>query len=579
MTCSRRSGHTRSASGGGAEGDFHDEAPHPDAAQHRRWIATRLLANRHSYWLRRRASPSSVPDRPGYAVIVKGALDPALVFIGFMAAGKSRAARAAGVAGLETLDTDLALEAELGMPVGDFFDRHGEAEFRRRETALAVAALERAHGSAIALGGGAVLSEAVRAALARHVCVWIKPPPEELWRRAEGSARPLARERGTFERLYREREPLYRELADAVLLSADAVPRALDSLRALADTRPGRLIWAESASGDYPAWVGEGMLSRAPWPAPGGRFCVTDSTVAGLYRDSVEPLSALIAVEPGEQAKTLAGAERVLRELARAGMSRRDHVVALGGGVIGDLAGFCAATYQRGVAVVQVPTTLLAQVDSAYGGKTGVDLPEAKNYVGAYHLPAGVIADTATLRSLPREELAAGFVELLKTALIAGGETWRRARSLDPKDPEGFTDAVFDCAVTKVEVVAADERDAGRRAILNLGHTVGHAIEAASGYARYRHGEAVGLGLLAALRLSAAEDLRAELAAILERHGLPTGLEEEPSTEAILEALERDKKRGARGVEFVLLERPGTPLVGQPLDPASVRSAVEELRT
>jgi shikimate kinase/3-dehydroquinate synthase len=506
------------------------------------------------------------------------ALEPALVFIGFMGAGKSRAVRAARVAGLVTADTDLALERELGMSIAEFFAVHGEAEFRSREAALAVDVLERADGGALALGGGAVLSEAVREALARHVCVWIKPPLEELWRRAQDSARPLARDLQTFERLYAEREPLYRELAGAVLLSADAVPRALGSLRALGDARPGRLLWAQSDSGDYPAWVGEGMLSRAPWPAAGRRFCVSDSTVAGLYRESVDPLAALIEVEPGESAKTLSEAERVMRELARAGMTRGDHLVALGGGVVGDLAGFCAAIYQRGVPVVQVPTTLLAQVDSAFGGKTGVDLPEGKNYVGAYHLPAGVIADTATLHSLPREELAAGFVELLKTALIAGGSAWRRARSLDPLDPRRLIDAVFDCAVTKVEVVAADERDTGRRAVLNLGHTVGHAIEAASGYERYRHGEAVGLGLLAALRLSGADELRGELAAILERHGLPTGLDGDPSTDAILEALERDKKRGAGGVEFVLLERPGAPLIGQALDPASVRHAVEELR-
>jgi shikimate kinase/3-dehydroquinate synthase len=286
----------------------------------------------------------------------------------------------------------------------------------------------------------------------------------------------------------------------------------------------------------------------------------------------------MVVVEPGEGAKTLAEVERVMRELARAGMTRSDHLVALGGGVVGDLAGFCAATYQRGVPVVQVPTTLLAQVDSAYGGKTGVDLPEAKNYVGAYHLPAGVLSDTATLRSLPREELAAGFVEALKTALIAGGEAWRRVRSLDPSDVEGLAETIFDCAVTKVEVVCADERDSGRRAVLNLGHTVGHAIEAAGGYSGYRHGEAVGLGLLAALRLSGADELRDEVARILERNGLPTALDTEPGTDAILEAVERDKKRGERGVEFVLLERPGAPLVGQAIDPASVRNAVEELR-
>ena len=189
------------------------------------------------------------------------------------------------------------------------------------------------------------------------------------------------------------------------------------------------------------------------------------------------------------------------RELRTAGMTRADHVVALGGGVVGDLAGFCAATYQRGVPVVQVPTTLVAQVDSAYGGKTGVDLPQAKNYVGAYHQPAGVLVDPDTLATLPAAELAAGWVEVLKTALIAGGALWERVAAGAEVDER----TILACARTKLAVVAADERDAGRRQVLNLGHTVGHAIETATGYARYRHGEAVGLGLLAALRLSGQE--------------------------------------------------------------------------
>ena len=221
----------------------------------------------------------------------------------------------------------------------------------------------------------------------------------------------------------------------------------------------------------------------------------------------------------------MAEAERVLRDLARRGMTREDHVVALGGGVVGDLAGFCAHTYQRGVAVVQVPTTLVAQVDSAYGGKTGVDLPEGKNYAGAYHLPAAVLADTGALATLPREELAAGFVEVLKTGLLAGGALWERVRRSRRSIPTDLDEVVFACARYKCEVVAEDERDAGRRAVLNLGHTVGHAIEAASGYARYRHGEAVGLGLLATLRLSEAPALRDEVKAILSRNGLPVSLD------------------------------------------------------
>jgi shikimate kinase/3-dehydroquinate synthase len=287
-----------------------------------------------------------------------------------------------------------------------------------------------------------------------------------------------------------------------------------------------------------------------------------------------------VAVPPGEGAKTLGEAERVMRELARAGMTRQDHVVALGGGVVGDLAGFCAASYGRGVDVVHMPTTLLAQVDSAYGGKTGVDLPEGKNLVGAYHQPAAVFADSATLATLPAEEAAAGFVEVLKTALLAGGGLWERVRVMGPevlKDEAELTDVVFACARHKCAVVAADERDSGLRESLNLGHTVGHGIEAATGYERYRHGEAVGLGLLAALRLSDAEDLRSEVGEALERFGLPVWLDESVEVDAVLEAVGRDKKRTAAGVGFVLLSEPGEPRTGQVEDAARVLEAVEEL--
>jgi shikimate kinase/3-dehydroquinate synthase len=255
-------------------------------------------------------------------------------------------------------------------------------------------------------------------------------------------------------------------------------------------------------------------------------------------------------------------------------MTREDVVVALGGGVVGDLAGFCAATYQRGVRYVQVPTTLVAQVDSAYGGKTGVDLAEAKNYVGAFHQPSAVIADTATLDTLPEAELAAGYAEVLKTALIAGGDLWERVRAgADPSDPA----VISACVRTKLRIVARDERDSGVRQALNLGHTVGHAIEAATGYAAYRHGEAVALGLLAALRLSDLDELRREVAQLLCGRGLPTRLEH-ADPDAVVMATARDKKRvGSGEVPFVLLERPGVPRAGCPVAPRDLVAAVREL--
>jgi shikimate kinase / 3-dehydroquinate synthase len=279
-----------------------------------------------------------------------------------------------------------------------------------------------------------------------------------------------------------------------------------------------------------------------------------------------------VTVPAGEVAKTLGTAERVWQELARIGMTRDDRVVALGGGVVGDLAGFCAATYQRGVAVVHLPTTLVAQVDSAYGGKTGIDLPAAKNYVGAYHQPSAVIADVATLATLPDRERAAGYAEVVKTALIAGGELWRRVAAGEPVDES----TILACVRTKLAVVARDERDAGPRQVLNLGHTVGHAIETATGYRRYRHGEAVALGLLAALRLSGAGDLREQVRGLLEAAGLPTGMDG-VSPDAVLEAVGRDKKRRGATVPFVLVESPGDVRPGQQVADRDLRAAVEEL--
>jgi 3-dehydroquinate synthase len=507
-------------------------------------------------------------------------LKPAVVFIGFMGAGKSTALAAAREAGMETTEIDALMERELGMPIAAAFERDGEEAFRGREADVVGELLETTDGGAIALGGGSVLSERIRAALDRHIVVLLEIDAEEAWRRIAHTDRPLAKSAEDVSRLLDVRLPLYERLADAVVPATDrgAAGRALPSIRALEELPDRtRMLWASSQSGDYPVFVGAGILDAGWWPLASRRFLVTDTNVGARYAERIGQLAARVEVEPGEGSKTMAEAERVLRELARAGMTREDHLVAVGGGVVGDLAGFCAHTYQRGVPAVQVPTTLVAQVDSAYGGKTGVDLPEGKNYVGAYHLPAAVLADTAALATLPPAELAAGYVEAIKTGLLAGGALWERVRAIEELDPAGLDDVVFDCARYKCRVVAADERDGGLRHVLNLGHTVGHAIEAASGYSRYRHGEAVGLGLLAALRLSDAQERRDEVERMLLSHGLPVGLDSEVGVDAVLDALQRDKKRRAEGVGFVLLSEPGVPREGQVLDPDTVREAVVEL--
>jgi shikimate kinase/3-dehydroquinate synthase len=393
-----------------------------------------------------------------------GGPKPAIVFIGFMGAGKSTALAAAREAGLQTTEIDELMGRELGKPIERAFAEDGEEAFRAREAEVVGALLEDADGGAIALGGGSVLSERIRAALERHVVVLLEIDAATAWRRIEGTPRPLATSEADVERLLGERLPLYEALADAVIPMADkgALARALPAIQALGDLPAGtRMLWATSAAGEYPVLVGRGLVEAGWWPLEGRRFCVSDRDVAALYADRLPELAGRVEVEPGEGAKTMGWAEQVLRQLAAAGMTREDHVVALGGGVVGDLAGLCAHLYQRGVPVVQVPTTLVAQVDSAYGGKTGVDLPEGKNYAGAYHLPAAVLADTATLATLPGEELAAGFVEALKTGLLAGGPLWERVRAIEAIDPVDLADVVFACARYKCAVVAADERALG----------------------------------------------------------------------------------------------------------------------
>jgi shikimate kinase / 3-dehydroquinate synthase len=501
-------------------------------------------------------------------------VDGAIVLVGFMGAGKTTGARTlAAELGAEAVDSDREVERRLGEPIEVFFDREGESAFRAVEEDVVGELLERPDLPVIALGGGAVQSERVREALTRHTVVHLEIHTADAWRRASNKGRPLARDPDRFEQLHRDRATLYEAVADAAIPPADrdVLRRALPFLRSLRKAPPGtRLVWASSDSGSYPVYFGRGLIGSDFFPPLNGRrFVVTDETVARAHKVEGDER---IVVMPGEEHKSIHGAELVLRSLAQAGAERGDLVVAVGGGVVGDLAGFCAAVYQRGMRHVQMPTTVVAQVDSAYGGKTGVDLPEGKNYVGAYHQPSAVLCDPAALDTLPQEEEAAGYVEVLKTALIAGGALWARVRQGGPVS----AGEIMGCARTKLAVVAEDERDEGRRQVLNLGHTVGHAIEAATGFARYRHGEAVGIGLLVALRLSGRDALRSEVADLLADRGLPLSYSG-AAPDVVAAVAERDKKRIRGRVPFVLVEAPGQVTPGHDVDSASLLAAIEEV--
>jgi len=328
----------------------------------------------------------------------------------------------------------------------------------------------------------------------------------------------------------------------------------------------------------YPILIGAGLLTdRAVLGeciAARDVLLVSNTVVAPLYAEPlVQALSGrrvVTAILPdGETHKTLATVSRLVDVLVANRLGRDAAVVALGGGVVGDIAGFAAACYQRGIPYVQAPTTLLAQVDSSVGGKTGVNHPGGKNLIGAFYQPAAVLSDTSTLATLPLREVRAGLAEIIKYGLIRDATLYEWVEAnigrLLAQDPQALAHAIRRSCEIKAEIVAADEHEEGERALLNLGHTFGHALEAATGYAHLLHGEAVGAGLLMAASMSqACGTLRPEvverLRGLLERAGLPTAARDVPA-QAVLEHMKIDKKVKAGRIRLVLLRGVGDAFV------------------
>jgi 3-dehydroquinate synthetase len=416
------------------------------------------------------------------------------------------------------IDLDDAIEVGEGAPIADLFRR---GDFRLLEETYATRVLATRPPMVLALGGGAVTSEVIRAGLRLHASSVLVPVDvDEARRRVEGSARPLAGDEEAFRTLFDDRAPVYRDVADAEAHDADGIVLA--------------------AAGVH---IEAGALGRLGDLVPGRDpvALVADARVAGILGpDAQLALGARVAstheLPAGEEAKTLAACERLWRELT---LDRGGTIVALGGGATTDAAGFVAATFLRGVPWVAVPTTLVGQVDAAIGGKTGINLEHGKNLVGAFRWPLRTVTDPSLLGTLPERELSAGMAEAVKTGLLAGEELWELP----------LPELVRRCAAFKAAVCLRDPWERGPRAVLNLGHTFAHALEAASGYA-LPHGDAVALGLSAALRLS----------------GLSTDVVDEVlrprpvrvDRDDAWAALKRDKK-GER--VYVLLEAPGRPIV------------------
>jgi 3-dehydroquinate synthase len=343
----------------------------------------------------------------------------------------------------------------------------------------------------------------------------------------------------------------------------------------------------------YPIHIGAGLLDEPQLYAPhlraGAVAVLSDSQVAPLYLARVgkalEKAGARVlsvVVEPGEQAKSWSTLDRVFDALLAARCGRDSLLVALGGGVIGDLGGFAAATYQRGIPFLQVPTTLLAQVDSSVGGKTAINHARGKNMIGAFHQPLAVIADVGTLDSLPERELRAGVAEVIKHGFILDPAfvEWLESNieKLLARDRHALAHAVRRSCELKAQVVAEDEREAGQRAILNFGHTFGHAIEAGAGYGEWLHGEAVAAGMVMAAELSArVGSLRREdaerVTRLIARAGLPVR-GPKLALDKYLELMQVDKKAAAGKVRFILLDGVGRAVLRGDLDPRLVRESI-----
>ncbi len=531
--------------------------------------------------------------------------------IGLMGSGKTTVGRAlAKKLNKRFIDSDQEIEARTGASISLIFEIEGEASFRQREAEV-IADLTAEHDIVLATGGGVVLNARSRALLAsRGTVVYLRASVNSILQRtSHDKSRPLlqtADPRRRVEELARQREPLYTEIADIVIDTGRPnvqflVQSILSQLDGVPTKTPGHAMQTESpptgthmmpacaaapapqhlhvnlGERSYPITIGSSLLDDAALLArhvPGERVAVvTNTVVAPLYlaRLSATLEAAGKQVTPiilpdGEEEKTWACLMRIFDALLAAKCDRKTTLIALGGGVVGDMTGFAAATYMRGVPLVQMPTTLLSQVDSSVGGKTGINHPLGKNMIGAFYQPQAVIADTATLATLPDRELSAGLAEVIKHGAIIDAVffAWieNNIAALLAKEPAAIAHAIRRSCEIKADVVRQDEREGGIRAILNFGHTFAHAIEAGLGFGTWLHGEAVGCGMVMAADLSqrlgyidAASCAR--IRRLVAAAGLPV-IAPDLGHATWRELMEVDKKNEGGVIRFILLRPLGT---------------------
>jgi shikimate kinase/3-dehydroquinate synthase len=535
-----------------------------------------------------------------------------VILIGFMCTGKTAVGRAvAARLGRPFVDTDVLIETRAGRPIPRIFAEDGEEAFRRLE-AQAVADAADQSGAIIATGGGVVLSHANMDRLRRTgIVVALRADPKAILARVGGGGdRPLLGddpEEG-IRRLLDERSTLYAQADFTVETSAlplEAVVDRVAAIVAAAEASPRsaagspRVVRVDLGPRGYDVCIGRGILADAAAyigrSVPAGRLALlTHPRIDALYgRALAEALRragydvVTVIVPPSESSKSLRVAARVFDALLDARCDRRSVLLALGGGVAGDLGGFVAATFLRGIPWVSVPTTLLAQVDASLGGKTGINF-RAKNLIGVVHQPALVLSDIATLGSLPRRELRSGMAEVVKTGVIGAPDlfeyaeghfaAWRR------RDPDMLAWIVARCAAYKAGVVAGDELEAGPRMVLNYGHTIGHGIEAAARYRGLTHGEAIAVGMTLEARIAVQmgvcdEALLDRQTRLLEALGLPVRLRalcrgKAPAGRDIQAAMGHDKKAAEGRLRFVLPEALGRTAIRDDVSPALIEEVL-----
>jgi len=535
---------------------------------------------------------------------------PFLALTGFMGSGKTTVGeKVANLLGWSFMDLDAEIVKAEGITIEAFFAARGEAAFRELESRLLARLLSTRtddRGLLVALGGGTLETDEAAALLrGRGAVAYLEITPAEAWSRAQGTGRPLARERSGFEELLARRQARYEDVADWVVpvggRTVDELAGDIAEIVHLAgEERAGK--WGRRmVSTGRPSLIigGENSLScldriAAEAERKGRRlFVFTDENVMRLWGNEVRshlPAESFgsdpLVLTPGENSKSVSQLGRCWDWLAAQGARRDDIAVALGGGVVGDLAGFAASTYHRGISLWQIPTTLLAQVDSSVGGKTAINLEAGKNLAGSFYQPGIVVIDPATLRTLPDREYANGLGEVVKYGLLHSEGLVDRlendAKAVVAREPGVMSYLVKTCVGYKARVVEEDELDRGGRAVLNLGHTVAHALEVAEGYGEISHGRAVALGTLVSLAVSERllgldRSVRERTSDLLARFGLSTVLPLGDMAN-IMSAVSRDKKAVAGSSGFVGLRAIGEPVWGMDVPASLLAECVEVIR-